>query len=69
MANGQDIIAEFILTNLSVRMSDAIREEIEEAGVVKPKIGEAAMAEIITAIRKQVAAGEIQLILPDNESD
>ncbi len=69
MANGQDNIAEFILTNLSARMSDAIREEIEEAGVVKPKIGEAAMAEIITAIRKLVAAGEIQLILPDSEAD
>ena len=50
-------------------MSDAIREEIEEAGVVKPKIGEAAMAEVITAIRKLVADGEIQLIVPDGEDD
>ena len=63
-ADGHEAVAEFILSNLSGRMSDSIREEIEEAGVVKPKIGEAAMGEIIGAIRKLEASGDIELIQP-----
>lgn len=68
-AGGQEAVAEFILSNLSGRMSDAIREEIEEAGVVKQKIGEAAMGEVIAAIRKLESAGDIELVQPAGEEE
>ncbi|QYX57913.1 flagellar motor switch protein FliG [Roseovarius sp. SCSIO 43702] len=57
--------AEFILENLSKRMAGTLREEMEEAGSVKPKTGEEAMTEIVNAIRRLEAAGEITLIMPD----
>ncbi|MEP2027932.1 MAG: FliG C-terminal domain-containing protein [Paracoccaceae bacterium] len=68
-ADGMEEAAEFILSNLSGRMSDSIREEMEEAGTIKPRIGEAAMAEFIGAIRKLEASGDITLVVPEGEDD
>lgn len=56
--------AEFILSNLSQRMADALREEITELGEVDKKPGEAAMGKVTSAIRRLVDAGEITLIKP-----
>lgn len=60
---------EFLLENMSKRMGDAIREEMEELGKVKPKDGEDAMTEVVNAIRKLEASGEITLILPESEDE
>lgn len=60
--------AEFILTNISGRMADNIREEIQEAGPVKPAEAEAAMTRIVGAIRTLADAGEITLAARDEGS-
>ncbi|WP_413872476.1 flagellar motor switch protein FliG [Albidovulum sp.] len=53
--------AEFILANMSQRMAATLREEITERGKVREKDAEAAMTEIVAAIRELVDAGEITL--------
>ena len=61
--------ADFILGNISNRMADALREEIEERGRVKPREGETAMTEVVNAIRTLEARGEITLVSQDDEED
>ena len=56
--------------NMSRRLADALREEIEEQGSIKPKEGEEAMTQVVNAIRRLQAAGEITLIDPaDTDED
>jgi len=54
--------AEFILANMSQRMAQSLREEMETRGVVKEKDAELAMNAVITAVRALEASGEIVLI-------
>ena len=61
--------ADFILTNISKRMAENIREEVAELGKIKPKDGEAAFNEVVIAIRDLQAAGEITLIDPDDAEE
>jgi flagellar motor switch protein FliG len=56
---------EHILGNISQRMAEGIREEIAARGAVKPRDGDAAMAEVITAIRALAAQGEIRMVTED----
>ncbi|MDV4145545.1 flagellar motor switch protein FliG [Shimia sp. FJ5] len=60
-------VAAFLLDNMSSRMADQLREEVEERGRVPPPDGEAAMVEIVGAIRALADAGEITLRNPDDE--
>ncbi len=53
---------EFILANMSQRMSQSLRDEITERGEVKERDAEMAMNAVITAIRQLEATGEIILI-------
>ena len=69
MAQNLEEAAEFLLSNMSKRMSEALREEIEEAGKVKPRDAEEAMTEVVNAIRTLEAAGEISLLTPDEEEE
>src|SRR6056297_590038 len=62
-------VADFILDNMSKRMADALRDEIEELGSVKPRDAEAAMTQVINAIRRLEAAGELTLIKPSDTED
>ncbi|MGB3179407.1 MAG: FliG C-terminal domain-containing protein [Albidovulum sp.] len=55
------ISAEFILANMSQRMAASLREEIAERSAVKDKDAEAAMTEVIIAIRGLETAGELVL--------
>jgi len=59
--------ADFILDNMSKRMADALREEIQEIGAIKPRDGEDAMTQVVIAIRQLEAAGEITLKTSDDE--
>lgn len=59
--------AEFILANISQRLAQGLREEIDARGKVKDKDGEAAMNAVILAIRQLEAAGELALIQPESE--
>ena len=54
--------AEFILTNMSQRMSQSLREEMQARGAVKEKDAELAMNSVISAVRQLEASGEIVLI-------
>lgn len=58
----QSEAAEFILVNMSQRMAQSLREEIETRGVVKEKDAELAMNAVITAVRQLEASGEVILI-------
>ena len=57
--------AEFVLTNMSQRLSAALREEMADRGAVPARTGEEAMGAIVTAIRDLEATGEIALLQPE----
>lgn len=61
--------AEFLLSNMSSRMADNLREEIQEKGKVKPADGEIAMTEVVSAVRELEQAGELELIVPEESDD
>lgn len=60
--------AEFILANMSQRMAAQLRDEAAARGKVKDKDGEAAMAEIISAIRDMAVSGQIALVTEEEAS-
>jgi flagellar motor switch protein FliG len=60
-----EISTEFILANISQRMAQAIREEVESRGAIKDKEGEEAMGAIIVAIRELQASGEVVMIVEE----
>lgn len=66
-AAGLGDTAAFILSSLSGRMADRLREEMQDIGTVKPKLAEAAMADVVAVIRRLEAEGEIELIQPEND--
>lgn len=71
-AAGLGDAVDFILANMSRRMADALREEIGELGEVSLTDGEAAMSQVVNAIRRLEAAGDITLIAapdPDDTAD
>ncbi|CUH76706.1 flagellar motor switch protein FliG [Tropicibacter naphthalenivorans] len=57
--------ADFLLANMSKRMSESLREEADAKGAVKPKVGEKAMGAVVGAIRDLVNVGEIELLDPN----
>ncbi len=65
-SNDEDTEAvEFILANMSQRMAAQLRDEMAALGKVRAKDGEAAMTEIVSAIRELEASGEILLTAED----
>ena len=68
-ATGMQASADFILENMSGRMADALREEVEDRGPVKGADVEDAMAAIVQSIRDLEASGELLLIVEDGETD
>lgn len=61
--------AEFILANMSQRMSTQLREDMAEKGDIKTKIGEAAMSAVISTIRDLQTAGDIFLVEKDEDEE
>lgn len=61
--------AEHILENMSQRMSDALREEMAEAGKIKLPEAELAQAAVVKAIRDAADEGTIQLRSEDDEEE
>ena len=62
-ATGDDEkVTEFILSNMSKRMAEQLREEMQDLGEVKEKDGEAAMTAVVIAIRELEASGDIFLV-------
>ncbi|MDP4993072.1 MAG: flagellar motor switch protein FliG [Marivita lacus] len=60
---------DFILSNISKRMADALREMSEEFKDIKPKEAEAAMSAVVRAIRALADSREITLIQPAETED
>lgn len=60
--------AEFILSNLSQRMADGLREERDEMAKPRPRDIDEAMTAVISAIRSLQDAGELALIEPDEDA-
>lgn len=60
---------DFILSNISNRMSGNLKEISEDLNAVSPKQAEAAMAEIVSAIRDLADNGEITLKTPVDPDD
>ncbi|APE43953.1 flagellar motor switch protein FliG [Sulfitobacter alexandrii] len=60
---------DFILDNMSGRMADQLREEIAEAGKIKPADAEAAMTEVVGTIRRMEAAGDLLLLTEEDAED
>ena len=69
LQSGQElsVSSEHIMSNISQRMADQLREEIDELGQIKPKDGEPAQTELVAAIRELADNGTI--ILFSNEED
>lgn len=57
----------FLLANISQRMAETMREEIEGAGKISTKDADEAMAAVISTIRQMEEAGEIFLIAGEAE--
>ena len=53
--------ATFLLQNLSRRIADQTRDAVQDRGAVAPDDAEAAMAEIVSAIRALEMNGDIRL--------
>ncbi|MEM6407287.1 MAG: FliG C-terminal domain-containing protein [Pseudomonadota bacterium] len=60
---------EFILGNISSRMADAMREEMEDSGEISKKQGEEAMGKVTFAIRALADLGEISIMPPPSDDD
>jgi flagellar motor switch protein FliG len=60
---------DFMLANISTRLADGLRDEMQTLGKVKPKAGEDAMLAVTTAIRELEGSGTLfmQSIVPDEE--
>ena len=66
-AAGNGATLEYILENMSGRMADQLREDITEAGSVKPADAETAMADIVTVIRQMEQSGDLLLVIEEDE--
>ena len=58
-------VVEYILDNLSSRMSDQLRETIEEQGSPAAKDGERAIAVMLTRIREMERAGDLIMVVKE----
>jgi flagellar motor switch protein FliG len=60
--------AEFVLSNISSRMAEQLREELGEIGKVRRKESEAAQAEIIMTVRALVERGDMRLVVGEDDA-
>lgn len=60
---------DFILENMSGRMADQLREDMAEAGKIKPADADEAMSAVVTAIREMEARGDLVLIVEEEDED
>lgn len=69
-ATGEDEkVVDFILSNMSQRMADQLREDMAELGSVKQKTAEAAMTAVVIAVRELADSGTIFLVAEDDGED
>ncbi len=68
-AAGMQTSAEFILDNMSARMADQLREEVQDRDKVSASDMEEASSIIVQVIREMEAAGDLLLIVEDSENE
>ncbi|WP_312524941.1 FliG C-terminal domain-containing protein [Paracoccus sp. (in: a-proteobacteria)] len=69
-AKGNDLpTTEFLLSGMSTRLADSMREDIEAAGKVTAKDAEEAMNAVVAVIRRMEAAGDLFLIAADASAE
>lgn len=66
---GLEKVAEFIFDNISARLADQMKEEIEELDSIKTSDGEEAMSAIVTTIREMESAGELLLLQVEEDEE
>ncbi|WP_432817043.1 flagellar motor switch protein FliG [Sulfitobacter sp. JB4-11] len=59
----------FVLENMSGRMADQLRDDMREKGKVKTDDAEEAMSQIVTTIRQMEQAGDILLVVEEDEAE
>lgn len=64
-----EVVVEFILSSMSKRMAETLREEMQERGTVKEKDAENAMTAVVIAIRELVDSGDISLIVEEETEE
>lgn len=64
---GLEKVTDYFLSNISARLGDQIKEEMEQLGDIRPADGEAAMSAIVVVIRNMEAAGELILLQDEDE--
>ncbi len=64
MADGGEAagVANFLLSNMSQRMADQLREDVAARGKVKKVDGEQAQNAVVSSVRERADAGDIKLI-------
>ncbi len=67
--SGLEKVSEFIFSNISARLGDQLKEEIQELGEIKAADGEAAMGAIISVIRTMEAEGELILLQVEDDEE
>lgn len=60
---------EFLLSGLSSRLADSMREEMEGLGKVSTRDAEEAMDQVVAAIRRMEAAGDLFMIAAEPDED
>jgi flagellar motor switch protein FliG len=60
---------DFVLENMSSRMADQLREDMEEAGKIKPVDADEAMAAFVAVIRDMEGRGDLVLIVEEDEDE
>ena len=58
-------VVHFLLSNLSGRLADQTRTELEDAGEIAPERAEEGKRAFVATIRKMEDAGELALITPE----
>jgi flagellar motor switch protein FliG len=60
---------DFVLENMSSRMADQLREDMEEAGKIKPADADEAMAAFVAVIRDMEGRGDLVLIVEEEDDE
>ncbi len=68
-ATSAPAVKDFIMSNISSRLAEQIEESIQDRGAVKEKDSDAAMTQVVIAIKELEKSGEITLIEPEEEED
>jgi flagellar motor switch protein FliG len=68
-ATSAPAVKEFVMANISSRLAEQIEESIGERGAVKEKDADAAMTQVVIAIKELEKSGEITLIEEEEEEE